>query len=220
MQKFGFKNKINPIIDLINERLAIFRISKQVCIDEMMIQSKSKFGPRIYQKGKPHPWGYKLYALSDTFGIVYKMHLYCGAFPQVEGFPDLGSTGNRVLSLIQNVDRDKDVELYMDNFFTSLPLMNELRKLGIHSMGTIRVKDFPGFSTVCMPDKELKDLGTRKFVEYMCTFEGSLDPGFWIIWWNDNSIVNMAHSFGAGFPTEKATGWFCDHNKKKCKNMK
>ena len=66
----------------------------------MMIQSKSKLGPRLYQKGKPHPWGYKLYGLSDAFGIVYRMHLHCGAFPQVEGFPDLGSTVNRFLSLI------------------------------------------------------------------------------------------------------------------------
>ena len=85
----------------------MLRISKQVCIDEMMIQSKSKFGPRIYQKGKPHPWGYKIYGLSDAFGLVYKIHLHCGAFPQVDGFPDIGSTWNRVLSLIENVERNK-----------------------------------------------------------------------------------------------------------------
>ena len=81
-------------------------------------------------------------------------------------------------------------------------------------MSTIGVKNAPGFSTVCMPDKELKNLETRKFVEYMCTFEGSLDPGFRIIWWNDNSIVNMAHSFGAGFPMEKVIRWFRDCNRK------
>ena len=62
--------KIKPLIELINERLALLTISDQVCIDEMMIQSKSKFGPRIYQKGKPHQWGYKLCGLSDAFGLV------------------------------------------------------------------------------------------------------------------------------------------------------
>ena len=90
--------KVKPLIDRINDRLHLLTISKQVCIDKMMIQSKSRFGPRIYQKGKPNPWGYKLYALSDTHGIVYNMHLHTGAFPQVHGYPNIGSTGNRVLS--------------------------------------------------------------------------------------------------------------------------
>ena len=94
----------------------------------MMIQSKSKFGPRIYQRGKPNPWGYKLYGLSDTFGIVYLIHLLCGKFLQVDGFPDLGSTGNRVLWLIQTAPRDENYQLYMDNYFNSIPLMTELRK--------------------------------------------------------------------------------------------
>ena len=77
----------------------------------MMIQSKSKFGPRVYQKGKPHPWGYKLFALSDPFGLTYNMHLHTGAFPQVGDYPNIGSTGNRVLSLVQNVPKDKKVSI-------------------------------------------------------------------------------------------------------------
>ena len=92
--------KVKPLIDFINERLKLLEISKQVCIDEMMINSKSKFGPRIYQKGKPHPWGYKLYGLLETFGIVYIIHLHCRKSPKVDGFPNLGSTGNRVLWLV------------------------------------------------------------------------------------------------------------------------
>ena len=109
MEESGLK--VKPLINLINNRLALLKISPQVCIDEMMIQSKSKFGPRIYQKGKPHPWGYKLYGLSDAYEVIYKLHLHCGAFPQVDGFPDIVSTVNRVLSLVENVARNKNVEL-------------------------------------------------------------------------------------------------------------
>ena len=112
----------------------------------MMIQSKSKFGPRIYQRGKPHPWGYKLYGLSDIFGITYRIHLHCGKFPPVEGFPNLGSTGNRVLWLIKNVPKNANYTSYMGNYFNSIPLINELRKLGIQSMGTIRILNTPGFA--------------------------------------------------------------------------
>ena len=91
--------------------------------------------------------------------------------------------------------------------------MNELRKVGIHSMGTIRVNNTPGFAKVCMPDKEISKLGSRSFVEYMCQFEGSVDPGMRIIRWDDNSIFNLAHTFGSGFPTVKAERWFRDTTK-------
>ena len=65
-------------------------------------------------------------------------------------------------------------------------------------MGTIRVNNAPGFTKVCMPDKELRELGSRSFVEYLCAFEGSVDPGVRIIRWDDNNIFNLAHTFGAG----------------------
>ena len=206
--------KVKPLIELINVRLNLLTISKEVCIDEMMIQSKSRFGPRIYQKGKPNPWGYKLYALSDTHGIVYTMHLYCGAFPQVHGYPDLGSTGNRVLSLVQNVPKNENFQLYMDNFFTRIPLITELGKQEIQLMGTICVNHAPGFTKICMPDKELSNLGNRSFVEYLCKFDGFVDPGIRIIRWDDNSIFNLAHTFGSGYPTVKTQRWHCDHTKK------
>ena len=41
----------------------------------------------------------------------------------------------------------------MDNYFNSIPLMYELRKIGIHSMGTIRIPNAAGFSQSCIPDK-------------------------------------------------------------------
>ena len=107
--------KVKPLIDMINDRLELLEVSKELCIDEMMIQSISKFGPRIYQRGKPHPWGYKLYGLSDRFGITYRIHMHCGKFLPVEGFPKLGLTANRVIWLIQNVPRTQNYELYMDN---------------------------------------------------------------------------------------------------------
>ena len=79
--------------------------------------------------------------------------------------------------------------------------MNELRKIGIHSMGTIRILNTAGFAKVCMPDKELSQLGSRSFVEYIVSFEGSVDPGIRIIRWDDNNIFNLAHTFGSGYPT-------------------
>ena len=205
LEKSG--EKVQPLIEFINARLSLLTMSKELCIDEMMVSSKSKYGPRVYQKGKPHPWGFKLFGISDMYGIVYLMHLHCGKFPQVHPFPNLGSTGNRVLWLIQNVPRNQNYNLYMDNYFNSIPLMNELLKIGIHSMGTIRIPNAAGFSQSCIPDKELTDLGDRAFVEYIASFEGSIDPGIRILRWNDSKIFNFAHTSGSAHPTTKKERW-------------
>ena len=140
--------KVQPLLDRINARLNSLIPNAQLCIDEMMVNSKSRFGPRLYQQGKPHPWGYKLYGLSDPFAICFNTQIHTGAFPKVKGYPDLGSTGNRVLALVEHVPKNKDFQLFMDNYFTSIPLMTELAKIGIQSMGTIRVNNAPGFSKI------------------------------------------------------------------------
>ena len=207
LEKSG--EKVKPLIDMINARLSLLRMTnKHLCIDEMMVSSKSKFGPRVYQKGKPHPWGFKLFSIADMFGIVYLMHLYCGKFPQVHPHPNLGSTNNRVLWLVKNVPRHEGYHLYMDNYFTSIPLMNELAKEGIHSMGTIRIPSAPGFADACLPDKDLKDMGERAFVEYIASFEGSIHPGIRILRWNDSKVFNFAHTSGSAHPTTKVERWY------------
>ena len=53
LEKSG--EKVKPLIDFINARVSLLKMSKELCIDEMMVSIKSKFGPRVYQKGKPHP---------------------------------------------------------------------------------------------------------------------------------------------------------------------
>merc|ERR1712121_303639 len=115
-----------------------------------------------------------------------------GKFPKDDDFLDLGSTANRVFSLIKNVPRHQNYELYMDNYFLSIPLMNELRKVVIHSMGLIRIPNAAGFSDVCIPDDELSKLGDRVFAEYLCTGVDIEEPGIRLIRWCDSKIFNFA----------------------------
>ena len=81
-------------------------------------------------------------------------------------------------------------------------------------MGTIHILNTAGFSKVCMPDKELSQLGSRDFVEYIASFEGIVDPGIRIIRWDDNKIFNLAHTFGSGYPTIRAERWYKDKDRK------
>merc|ERR1711888_464219 len=188
--------------------------NKHLCIDEMMVPNKSKYGPRVYQKGKPHPWGYKLLSIADQTGVSFRVHLHSGKFPQVHPHPNLGSTNNRVLWLAEKVPRHSGYFLYMDNYCNSIPLMEELLEIGINSMGTIRIPNAPGFVDACIPDKELKDKGDRAFTEYLVNFDNIMHPGIRIIRWHDSKVFNFAHTSGSAEPTTPVQRWYRGRDKK------
>ena len=48
----------------------------------------------------------------------------------------------------------------------------------------------------------------------MGTFDGSKQPGIRIIRWDDNSIFNLASTFGSGYPTVNTHRWHRDNTKK------
>merc|ERR1712033_77854 len=67
---------------------------------------------------------------------------------------------------------------------------------------------------MCMPDRELKNLGNRSFVEYWLTFDTCVESGIRIVRWNDNSVFNLASTFGSGYPTVDIVRWHRDKAKK------
>ena len=131
----------------------------------MMIPYSGKFGPKLYGRTKPWPWGYKAYAMCSSDGVVHSTHLHSGAFPAVTGFPDLGSTGNRVLSLSSILPSNKNFKLYMDNYFMTLPICFELAKRQIYTLETARLNRLSGIKSIIITDDELKAKGTRAFEE-------------------------------------------------------
>merc|ERR1712033_28358 len=67
---------------------------------------------------------------------------------------------------------------------------------------------------MCMPDRELKNLGNRSFVEYWLTFDTCVESGIQIVRWDDNSVFNLASTFGSGYPTVDIVRWLRDKAKK------
>ena len=100
---------------------------------------------------KPKKWSFKIFVLTDNKSIVYNFDVYCGAIKPVNGFPDIGASGNIVLQLAQIVPKMKNYKLFCDNWFTSIPLLHELAKIGIQYLGTVRPNRLPNIS---MPNEK------------------------------------------------------------------
>jgi hypothetical protein len=87
-------------------------------------------------------------------------------------------------------------ELFFDNFFTSIPLMNELRLKGVRATGTIhdnRVRNVSQLPTVATMKK--KPRGTRAAVH-------NRKNELTLVQWNDNNVVTLATNYDTIYPNK------------------
>ena len=103
-----------------------------------------------YIPKKPKIWDYKIFVLTDDKGIVYNFDIYCGKIHLVEGFPDIGASGNIVLKLASIVPPMINYKLFFDSWSTNVGLVCELQKVGILSTSDIRDTSGPAPSVPCI----------------------------------------------------------------------
>ena len=113
-----------------------------------MIPYTGKYGPRYYIKGKPNPWGFKVWTLASDFGIVYNFDVCTAPTKQQPGWPDMGSSSNTVCKLTSLVPQHLNHKLILDNLFSSIPLFMEMFKRGILCMGTVRANILIGIDMI------------------------------------------------------------------------
>ena len=106
-----------------------------VSVDETMVKNKSRFAFKQYMPMKPTKWGVKVWTLAEaSTGYAYNFQVYTG---RVDGRTELGLGGRVVTDLVEPL-LGTNVQVYMDNYFTSVGLMEHLRARGILACGTIR----------------------------------------------------------------------------------
>jgi hypothetical protein len=88
---------------------------------------------------KPIKQGYKIYGIADH-GYIFNFlwSLREKGLQEIVLLPNLTKTGCLVRSLAASLPRDKLV-IYIDNYFTSIPLFEELRNLNYGAVGTKRL---------------------------------------------------------------------------------
>lgn len=173
--------KIRPYLTILKYNFQkYYNPNKIIAVDESMIKFKGRSTLKQYMPKKPIKRGYKVWSLADKKGYLWNFEIYAGKVgDNVET-----NLGGRVKDLsfpLQN----KNHNLYIDNYFTSLPLLSYLKTKGINACGTINLtrKYLPKLS----PDKNMK-IGDY---EWQITDEDNIS----IVKWKDKRIVSLLSNF-------------------------
>ena len=176
--------KLLPVYDRLNKALTQFGVFDQkLSIDESMVPYYGHHGAKMFIRGKPIRFGYKLWMLCSADGFPYRAEIYCGKTDR----PQNRSLGEHViLSMLDVVPVKTQHELYFDNFFTSYSLMLQLREMQMKATGTVR--DGRQGDAI-LPEKRQFAKAERGKFHYCC------DGNVCLVRWNDNSVVTCASNF-------------------------
>lgn len=124
-------------------------LENKLSIDEQMVPFKGKINVKQYIKGNPCPWGIKIFAICGTSGIMYDFLLYQGSSTEInQQHSEVFGQGAAVVIKLSDRIKERNIQLYFDNYFSNYNLLQHLRQRGIYAVCTVRIDRFrnPPFS--------------------------------------------------------------------------
>lgn len=154
------QDKFSPLRTIFEEIVSNFRrsfIPGAACtVDEQLVSFRGRCPFKMYIPSKPGKYGIKLWALCDTTSY-YCLNLqpYIGRLGNV---PERRQ-GERVVLDLTDMLTGSGRHLYMDNFFTSLPLARIMLGRRMTMTGTMR-KNKPELPNQMLPDPSRPELSS------------------------------------------------------------
>ena len=137
--------KVAPIIDAVHKTCVSLPPEENNSIDEQMIPFQGRVPGRQYVKNKPNPVAVKLFVLCGQSGMAKDFEFYQGKGTGVsEDHKDLGLGGSIVMRLVENFPERENFKVYFDNFFTSIPLLIQLKEKGFHALSVLKTNRMSG----------------------------------------------------------------------------
>ena len=138
--------KVRPIIDHLAAVFPQYYYpARELAVDEMMIGTRCRISFLQYLPKKPTKFGIKVWVNSESkTGYVVGFQVYIGAAAKDNDDTSRGLAHRVVMDLMQPF-LGKGHKLFVDNFYTSIPLFSELLKHSTYATGTTvtRRKKFP-----------------------------------------------------------------------------
>lgn len=176
-------SKLTPIFDIINRKNIQFGIfADSLSIDEEMVPYFGRHSCKMFIRGKPVRFGFKLWCLCSDTGYLFKFIPYGGKSEKTNPTVALGT--RVVLELLSVVENPEHHRIFFDNFFTSYSLFVSLREKGFFATGTVREN-----RTAKCPVEDSKKIAKKERGFYTCAFDPIL--GVLVVRWNDNSVVTV-----------------------------
>ena len=200
--------KIRPLIEALKERFQMIAPTENLCIDEQMVPFKGRPKLKQYNPQKPKKWGYKLHILTNPEGLIYNFEVHTGAIENRPGQPDLQASANIVMQLLQHIPRHQWSKLFIDNWYTGIPLATTLTSQGIALVGTVpsnRLRNCQLSS-----DRIMRQKGRGSAEVKTCVSD---NVELRAIKWFDNRAVNILTTFEEVVPTVQIKRW--DRKEKK-----
>ena len=136
--------KVRPIIEHLSAVFPhYYHPGRELSVDEMMIGTRCRISFLQYMPKKPTKFGIKVWVNSESkTGYVLAFQVYTGAV--VDKSSDKGLAHRVVMDLMQRY-LGKGHKLFVDNFYTSIPLFSDLLNHGTFAAGTMvsNRKHFP-----------------------------------------------------------------------------
>ena len=141
-----FKLSFRPVVDHLFEHFQLmYSMSQNVCIDESLLLWKGRLHFKQYIPIKRSRFGVKLFKLCEnSSGYIYRFRVYVGKDsllqfpPGVPQPPTQFGPTERVVWFLMLPILKKGHHLYVDNYYTSIPLFTALLNEGTGACGTIR----------------------------------------------------------------------------------
>lgn len=184
--------KIRPLYDLIKKKCNELPKERNLCIDEQMVPFKGKLSVKQYMRGKPCPWGVKIFVLASENGMIYDFILYQGSSTELSqhNLNLFGLGASVVLHLVHTVKKNSHF-LFFDNFFSTYNLFEQLYNLGIYAAGTVRPNRFA--KPPLLLDKQMAKLGRGATFEIRSDVKNLFSIG--LVKWYDNKAVTLGSNF-------------------------
>ena len=191
--------KLRPWLNGLKQSMAKIQPERHDSVDEIMVPFKGRSVLKQYIRGKPHPWGIKLWGRAGASGMLYDFEVYQGSITE-KGTDSIGVGGDVVIRMISGLPSGKNYLIFADNFFTSLPLVERLQQRQIQFIGTVRPNRLKGLDL--KSEKQLKKEGRGS-----CDSKVELNSNVFALRWYDNRAVNIVSTYKGVEPRKMVKRW-------------
>ncbi|XP_031350462.1 piggyBac transposable element-derived protein 3-like [Photinus pyralis] len=194
--------KVRPYLEMLRKKFTEYTVWEcETSIDEAMIPYYGRHGLKQHIQGKPIRFGYKAWCWNMKSGYLIDFEIYQGSKGEPNVYrADYGLGGSIVLAFADKLPRSLNGNIwphciYVDNFFTSLKVVDRFSELGIGITGTIRANRLQN----CPLRNDLKKTSRGSYD--MCYCKNSCT---FLCRWNDNSVVTLVSNCEGVEPMQQA----------------